>query len=424
MSDAGAAGTSREAAHLAWAGLRTLGRAVGAESLRLRAMALTYMSLFALVPALVVAFSVVHSFAGMEALWRTVHAYLLDNLAVGARTSIEPYLDEFVRNAHATSAGLVGGALLIASAVTLFADVERALNEIWAVRRRRPLAQRVLVYWAGLTLGPLLVAGSLALGERLLHAAPGSKLLPAVASVLLSSALFAALYLVIPVTRVRSRAAAAGGLVAGIAFELAKWIYAFLVARFLRFHAVYGSVATVPIFLTWIYVSWTILLFGARASFVVQHARVLLAGHAPEPTALGRELLAARVMLELALDYAEGRPPTDPGDIAVRLQTFGEPVREVVGALRMGGLVRDTAGGGLVPARPLDRITLADVRRVTSGGPPPTGGEPALALVSGILAAAEGVADEALSNQTLASICARLAPTGSTPPGTAAARGS
>ena len=217
-------------------------------------MALTYISLFALVPALVVAFSVVQAFAGMETLWRGVHEYLLSNLAVGARTSIEPYLDRFVRNAHATSAGVVGGAFLVYSAVSLFGYVERAVNDIWSVRRLRPLRQRMLIYWAGLTLAPFLLAGSLALAHAvgtLLAGAPVGQVLARIAAVLLSCTLFAALYLFVPSTRVRPHAAAVGGLVAGIAWEVAKTLYTFAVARFFHYHAVYGSVAAVPIFLLW-----------------------------------------------------------------------------------------------------------------------------------------------------------------------------
>lgn len=384
-------------------------------------MALTYISLFALVPAVVLAFSVVQALTGMDAVWRSVHGFLLDNLAVGARKSIEPYLDRFVQNAHATSAGVVGGALLIVSAVSLFGYVERAVNEIWTVRRTRPLPQRVLIYWTGLTLGPVLLAGSLALGHAVgvfLGGATLGQLLARLAAVSLSCALFTALYLFVPATRVRPYAALAGGIVAGVAWELAKGLYTLAVSRFFRYHAIYGSVAAVPIFLLWLYLSWTLALFGARVSFVVQHARVLLRGHAPEGqgTPLGRELLAARAMLEVALAYRDGRAPPDPGDVALRIETFGEPVREILGVLRAKQLVVEASGGGLVPARPLERITLGDVRRAISGSPPSTSRNSAEALVSGVLAAAEGTAAEALDARNYADLCSLVRP------GTAAAR--
>lgn len=403
----------REATKLVWASARTLAAAMRGESVRARAMALSYISLFAVVPALVVAFSFVQAFGATEKLWRGVHEYLLDNLAVGARTSIEPYLDRFVRNAHATSAGLVGGAILVVSAVSLFHYVERAVNDIWAVRRLRPLPQRVLIYWAGLTLGPVLLGGSLALAHAvgtLLEGALVGQVLARLAAILLSCVLFTALYLFVPSTRVRFRAAAIGGLVAGIAWELAKMLYTFVVARFFRYHAIYGSVAAVPIFLLWMFVSWTLVLLGARVSFVVQHARVLLRGHAATRTPLGRELLAARAMLEVALAYRDGSAPPDPGDVADRLETFGEQVRDVVGALRLKQLIVELSGGGLVPARPLDAISLGDVRRAVSGDPPEAAGTASEALVTGILSGAERTAAEKLGEWNYAELCARLRP--------------
>ena len=93
--------------------VQTALRMLGGEIVQLRAMALTYISLFALVPGLVVAFSVVQAFTGMERISTRLHEFLIENLAVGARATIEPYLDRFVQNAHFTSAGLVGGALLV-----------------------------------------------------------------------------------------------------------------------------------------------------------------------------------------------------------------------------------------------------------------------------------------------------------------------
>lgn len=395
------------------AAARPLVRAVGGEGLRLRAMALTYLSLFALVPALVVAFSVVRAFAGTDALWRGIHGYLLDNLAVGARASIEPFLDRFVKNAHATSAGLVGGALLVLSAVSLFGHVERAVNGIWGVRRARPLPQRALLYWTGLTLGPLLLAGSLTLGHAVgavLKAAPVGLFLVRAAAVLMSCLLFGAGYLFLPVTRVRPWAAAVGGLVAGLAWEVAKALYTLAVARFFRYHAIYGSVAAIPIFLLWLYVSWTLVLFGARVAFVAQHARIILAGHPPagQGTALGRELLGARVMLEIAAAFRAGARPPDAAEVALRIGTFAEPVRDIAAVLRARGLALEVAGGGLVPGRPLEQISLADVRSAIAGDPPAADASPADALLSSILAGAEGAAASALARRSLAELCSAV----------------
>src|SRR5512138_2798293 len=198
-------------------------RMLGGEAVQLRAMALTYISLFALVPGLVVAFSVVQAFTGMQRISERLHEFLFENLAVGARATIEPYLDRFIQNTHITSAGLVGGALLVWSSVSLFQNVDRALNDIWGVRRRRSVAQQATIYWLAMTLGPLLLAGSVMLGHSTRAALAGSGVgfLGPAAGALLTCASFSLLYLVVPNTKVRPRNAAAGGLVAGLAWEAA-----------------------------------------------------------------------------------------------------------------------------------------------------------------------------------------------------------
>jgi membrane protein len=304
LEAAGRHGTE-QARRLARAALEASVRAFSGESVRLRAMALTYLSIFALVPALLVAFSVVQAFTGMDRMASQVNEFLLDNLAVGARASVEPYLERFVANAHVASTGLVGGALLIWSMVSLFSDVDGAINDLWGVRRRRRLRDQVVTYWVGLTIGPLLLAGSVYLGHlaRVWLAGTGSSILVAMAGGLLTCTFLSTLYLLVPNTKVRLGPAVAAGLVAGVAWELAKWGYAIAVTRFFRYNLVYGSVAVIPTFLIWLYLSWTILLFGARVAFVVQNAPVLWRGGplADHPTT--REALAGRLMLQVALAF-------------------------------------------------------------------------------------------------------------------------
>lgn len=375
------------------------------EAVRQRAMALTYISLFALVPGLVVAFSVLQAFAGMDRISDRLHEFLFANLAVGARATIEPYLDRFIRNAHATSAGLVGGALLVWSAVSLFQNVEHAVNDIWGIKRRRTLPQQAVVYWVGITLGPLLLAGSAALGHtaETILAGWGAKFLVVVTGTLLTCALFATAYLIVPNTRVQLRAAVLGGLVAGVAWELAKWGYTFAVGRFFRYHAVYGSVAAVPIFLFWLFVSWTLLLFGARLAYVFQYRDTLVARAPRGDSASGRELVAGQAMLAIARAFDAGQPPPDAGELAMRLGASAEEAGEAVAALRQRGIVVGLADGGLVPARSLERITLLDVRRAVAGPEEPLSGVPG--LVPGILRNIEDKAAEELSSITFRALC-------------------
>lgn len=375
------------------------------EAVRQRAMALTYISLFALVPALVVAFSVLQAFTGMDRISERVHEFLFANLAVGARSTIEPYLDRFIRNAHATSAGLVGGALLIWSAVSLFQNVDRAVNDIWGIRRRRSLAQQAVTYWVGVTLGPLLLAGSITLGHtaETLLVSWGAKFLVVVTGTLLTCVLFATAYLIVPNTRVQVRAAALGGLIAGLAWEIAKWGYTFAVGGFFKYHAVYGSVAAVPIFLFWLFVSWTLLLFGARLAYVFQYRGTIVARGPRGDSAAGREIIAGQAMLAVARAFDAGEPALDAGDLATRIGASAEETGEAVAALRQRGVVVALTDGGLVPARPLEKITLLDIRRGVAGSEPTLG--TAAGLLPGILKNIESRAAQELDRVTFRQLC-------------------
>jgi membrane protein len=275
------------------------------------------------------------------------------------------------------------------------------------VRRRRALAQQWVIYWVGLTLGPLLLAGSvtLAASARSFLASTGVRFLAAIASGLLTCTFFALLYLLVPYTKVRIRAAAIAGIAAGLVWEIAKWGYALGIGGIVRYHAIYGSVAAVPIFIFWLFVSWSIVLFGARLAFVIQYASQLIRG-APQPTSqTGREILAGQALLQIARAYDRGEPAPDPGDVGSRLGATAEEAGEVVAALRNGNLVVGLADGGLVPSRPLDRITLLDVRRAIAGSS--TAVPPARGQIGQIIKDIELQAESRLAAVTLRELLER-----------------
>jgi membrane protein len=381
-------------------------RALQGELLQLRALALTTITLFSLVPGILVAFGVARLMADMGKVRGRIHEFLLENLAVGARSTVEQYLDRLLET-PAAGAGAVGFLLLALSAVMLFHHVERALNDVWAVRRRRGRLQRAMVYWTGLTLGPLLLGGSLALAYRAREALGAESVLVRSGGVVLTCLLFAVAYLTVPATRVRLVPAAVGGVVAGLAWEAAKWGYGWAVGHLFRFQAIYGSIAAILVFLFWIYLSWMLLLFGARLAFVLQHARALwLSSEAVESPAV-RELSAARVMLEVARAHDLGRPPPDPDELADELGITVRSAEEAAALLRASGLVAEVAGGRIAPARPLDRISLADVRRLMAGDRGPASGDEA-AMLAEVLAGADALSGARLAEATFAELCRKL----------------
>jgi membrane protein len=384
-------------------------RGIRAERVQMRAMALTYISLFALVPALVVAFSVLQVFTGMERIGAAVHDFLIDKLAVGAQASFGAYLDRFIQNAHIARAGLVGAAVLLWSAYSLVGNIEAAVNDLWEVRTQRSFRLRALVYWMAVTLGPLVLAASATVSQlaQAYLASRGTRAMALGASTLLSSLFLTVLYLVVPHARVRLKPAIAGGVAAAIGWEIAKWGFAWAMQGSVKLNAIYGSVAAVPIFLTWLYLSWSIILFGARLAFVVQNAPTVM-GDGAHAARGARELVAANALVQVSEAFRAGDPAPHPDVVARRLRA-GEAGIEVVEALRKASLVKTLAGGGLMPGRAPEAITLLDVRlAVHEAQPVPTARK--LDELSEAFRQADERAEERLRGVTIASLCEKAAP--------------
>jgi membrane protein len=257
-----------------------------------------------------------------------------------------------------------------------------------------------------MTLGPLLLAGSVMAGHstRTLLASARLGFLGAAAGALFTCTFFSILYVIVPNTKVRLRNAVAGALVAGLAWELAKWGYTLFVARSVRYHAIYGSVAAIPIFILWLYLSWAILLFGARLAFVFQYASSLIQGvHAD--SRIGREILGGRALLVIARAFDAGTPAPDAGEVANELGASADDVSEALGALKAAGIVVSLADGGLVPGRPLEKVTLLDVRRALGGKEPPL--TTPSDLIAAVVKGAEDESAERLADVTFRSLCDR-----------------
>lgn len=250
--------------------LRTLRARFREDRLGLTAGSLTFTTLIALVPLVTVTLAVFTAFpmfAGFEA---ALQKYFLQNLVPD--NIARPVLRALTMFAvKARGMGTLGLLLLLATALALALTIDRTLNAIWRVRRSRPLAQRILVYWAGLTLGPLLLGISLSFTSYAVSASRGLVArLPGGVELLLGWVQFglfagatAALFHFVPNTVVRWRHAWAGGLFVALGIEAAKQVLAWYVESVPSYSAVYGAFATVPILLLWVYLGWVIVLLGA-----------------------------------------------------------------------------------------------------------------------------------------------------------------
>lgn len=249
---------------------RTLRERFREDHLGLTASSLTFTTLIALVPLVTVmlaVFSAFPMFAGFQA---SLEKYFLQSLVPeGIAKPVLSALTQFA--AKAARLGTLGLVVLVLTALALMLTIDRALNAIWRVRRPRSIARRVLVYWAVLTLGPLLLGISLSLttyvlgaGRGVVGATPGGiRLLLNSIEFALMAAGMAGLFRYVPNTHVRKRHALAGGVFVAIGFELAKRGLAWYVSLMPTYSMVYGAFATVPILLLWVYVSWVIVLWGA-----------------------------------------------------------------------------------------------------------------------------------------------------------------
>lgn len=258
---------------LAWPWLQTLHtfrQRFREEKLGLTAGSLTFTTLISLVPLLTVMLALFTAFPMFSNFQSALEQYFLKSLI--PPNIAKPVLGALTQfAAKANKLGAVGLVVLGVTALALMLTIDRTLNAIWRVKRPRPMAQRVLVYWAALTLGPLLLGGSLTLtsyaisvGQGLFTKMPGNlaALLGGVDIVLLGLAM-AGLFHYVPNTHVRWRHALIGGVFVSVGFALAKSLLAWYVKQVPTYSTLYGAFATVPIFLVWIYLGWVIVLLGA-----------------------------------------------------------------------------------------------------------------------------------------------------------------
>ncbi len=250
--------------------LRFARRRLDEERLPQVAGSLTFTTVLALVPILTIAFAIFTTFPLFNTFRASLEAYFIKSLMPKAiANTILGYLNQFATKATRLSA--FGAAGLIVTAIIMMLTIDRAFNHIWRVKAARPISQRIVVYWAIVTLGPLLIGVSITFTSDLFTAtgslATSFPLIGAISytliSVLLTMGAFTLLYMAVPNRLVDWRDAACGGLLAATAFEIAKRIFVVFITKFPTYTVIYGALAAMPIFLLWIYVSWLITLMGA-----------------------------------------------------------------------------------------------------------------------------------------------------------------
>ncbi len=327
----------------------TLGERFREDRLGLTASSLTFTTIMALVPFFTVALAVFSAFPMFGKLQGALQGWLVQSLVPDSiARQVLGYLTQF--SGKASRLGAVGLGVLFVTALALVMTIDRTLNSIWRVKRRRPLGQRVMIYWAVMTLGPLLLGASLSVSSYVLSASRG--LVTAMPGILqwlfdileflLLTGGLAALYRYVPNVPVRRSHAWAGGLFAAVGIEVARRVLAWYIAKVPTYSVVYGAFATFPILLIWIYVAWVIVLQGA---VITAYLPTLMAGTRRRSAAHGWQFqLALEVLGEL------NRARASPGRGLSALQLVAElevaelelePVLETLVALDWIGRVNE-----------------------------------------------------------------------------------
>ena len=325
------------------------------DRLGLSASSLTFTTTIALVPLVTVALAVFTAFPMFAKFQEVLQKWLVESLIPdNIARQVLGYLTQFA--GKASRLGWAGLTVLFFTALSLVFTIDRTLNGIWRVRRPRPLGQRVLVYWAAITLGPLLLAASLTITSYIVTASrdvvggvpDGVRLLLDAIEFVLVAAGLAATYHYVPNTAVKWGHAWTGGFFAAAGIELAKKLLTVYLKMVPTYSMVYGAFATLPILLVWIYVAWVIVLLGA---VIAAYLPSLLAGVARRALTPGwRFQLTLELLQQLeAARHAPGRGLTLM-QLAERLRVDPlqlEPLAEVLERLDWTGRLSDEGAGEL-----------------------------------------------------------------------------
>jgi len=229
------------------------------------AASLAYTSLLAMVPLLAVVFGIISAFPVFNEWSESLQAFIFDNFLPATGEQIVPYIDSFLDSIG--SLALTGTIMLIVTAIMLMVRIEVALNRVWRVDRNRTLVNRIVMYWAVLTLGPILIAAAMALSAQKILTVLGMQdgIPPGIHQVgtfLLTWLIFALFFVLVPNRRVRIKHALIGAFLSTVLFSLARAGFVAFVSN-ASYKAIYGALAAFPIFLFWLYLVWTVILFGA-----------------------------------------------------------------------------------------------------------------------------------------------------------------
>lgn len=341
-------------------------------NLTLRAMGLVYTTLLSIVPLIALSFSVLKGLGYHRYLEPLLYQFLEP---LGERaTEITARVMEFVENVQSGVLGSLGLAFLLYTVISMIQKVEESFNFVWRVEQPRSLGRRFSEYLSVMVVGPVIMVAAMGLlatigSNGMVQLVTHTELFGAalaqigrLAPYALVAGVFTFMYAFIPNTKVSLRAAAIGGIVAGVSWSASGELFTAIVVHSSRTMAIYAGFAIVIVGLMWLYLSWLILLLGVQLAFYVQHPHFLRPGHGePRLTSGLRERLALSLMYLVGRDFRATGPAWTLQRLADALDVPGTALGPAVAALERRGLLVATESEQLMPGRDLASIELAEI---------------------------------------------------------------
>ncbi len=354
----------------------SIGHVMFEGQLSMRAMSMVYTTLLSLVPLLALSFSVLKAFGVQNRLEPTLREFLRPLGPQGDEITLK--LIGFVAKTQVGILGSVGVILLFYTAISMIQKVESSFNYVWRIERIRPMGQRISEYLSVLMIGPAVIFSALGVTGTVLKSevlvqvggiaplgflvASATKLVP----YLMIVGMFTFLYMFVPNTKVKLKAAAIGGLAAGVLWQSASLAFASFVAGATNYNAIYTSFAIVIFLLIWLYLGWLILLIGCQLAFYVQNPiHMKPKGKMSLPSARQSEYLALMIMGTACQRFARGELGQTEEEITAQLDSPGEHVSRVVEMLVQRGFLTESGLERvlLVPGRDMASVSVGELWR-------------------------------------------------------------
>jgi membrane protein len=353
-----------------------------------QAAALSYHTVFGIVPLAIVTLLIFQLFPAYSNIGEKVKKFVYDQANLSAFESpatgtedtqetitLTEHLDEivgkFFTGVNKGSITIFSVVIVIWAALSLLSTIERTFNNIWHVPRGRNFLNRIINYWAILTLGPLLLGlGMYASAQYAtwLQKTLLTHIAPTVVSYIVAIVAFFFLYFVLPNTKVQAKAAIWGAAVAALVWIVAKSLFGYSITELKLYSTVYGVMALVPMTVLWIYITWLTVLFGLQLTFTTQHLRSLdaaeIAGaQKTEEYFIANDLTVIKIVREIAVAFMKNQAPVPPEVICSKLDMPAEFGDKILGHLVNSGLIAKTSEPtvGFLPVKDPANIRLSDI---------------------------------------------------------------